>query len=263
MKISTLLSGTALSVAAVTASFAADLPVRGPAVAPAPMFVAAPYWAGPYLGVNMGVMHSQTRAAYSNFYDDATGEDLGVGKHNSFGGLVGVTAGYNFQAGNMVYGIEGDIGGVFGSKSDELLYRSSDYNNSTSAQTRALATLRARLGIASGASLFYVTAGAAAVQQKLSIIGNYYAPDGKYGSTSKWKFAPVAGVGIEHQLGGGWTAKVEGLYVFETKQSVNSSFSSEGYGKTFAAKSSHAVVRFGLNYIFGAPAAAGPVLARY
>ena len=63
-------------------------------------------------------------------------------------------------------------------------------------------------------------------------------------------------------LGGGWSAKVEGLYVFGKSQSVTHYYENDptDYGKRFSTKASSAVVRFGVNYRFGG---ASPVVARY
>ncbi len=263
MKISTLLSGTALSIAAVGASFAADLPLRNAPLAPAPIFLAAPTWAGFYVGVNLGVVHTKTQAGLG-WYDYAYTPSVGYDSEQSattFGALAGLTAGYNFQNGMFVYGVEADIGGVFNGKSTGSI----PYTVTGTAETRGLGTLRVRAGIASGATLFFLTAGAAAVDHKISV--DSLTDTSKSGSSSKWKWAPVAGAGIEHQLGGGWTAKVEGLYVFETKTTLlgadrcTNSWC-QPYGKAFRTKTDHAVLRFGVNYRFGA-AVEGPVLARY
>ena len=123
------------------------------------------------------------------------------------------------QSGNIVFGLEADLGGVFGSKATS--HDTYNYSTAGDRQTQGLGTIRARVGIASGASLFYITAGAAAVRTKLTAYEMYDNYPGKTGSKSQWKWAGVGGAGIEHQLGGGWSAKVEGLYVFPTSSSVN------------------------------------------
>lgn len=262
--INKLLAGTAMAIVPAVA-MAADLPVRS--VAPAPVFVAAaPTWGGFYVGANFGVMWSQAENTFDSSYLDgasvvAYGNNYRGTSSSNFGGLAGVTAGYNFQSGMMVFGLEADIGGVFGTKANSHEYY--QYETGGDRSTQALGTIRARAGIASGASLFYLTAGVAAVRTKLSVYDLYDNYPGKTGSKSEWKWAGVGGAGIEHQLGGGWSAKVEGLYVFPTTSTIRTFDTNEEYGKSFKAKTSHAIVRFGVNYRFGASASAAPVVARY
>lgn len=251
--INKLLAGTAMAVVPAVA-MAADLPVRGPA--PAPVFVqAAPTWGGFYVGANFGLAWTSAK----NFQDNVSlcgnslcGWESDDQNGSGVGGLAGLTAGYNFQSGNFVYGLEADIAGVWGGK-----VKNSNYNQELS--TRAVATIRARLGIASGATLFYLTGGVAAVNQKLA--SDVGCSDCNYsGSSTEWNWAGVVGAGIEHQLGGGWSAKVEALYIpnVETNRSVRPF----GVSKGFRAESDIGIVRFGVNYRFGA-AAAAPVVARY
>ncbi len=257
MKISQLLTGTALTVIASGAAMAADLPGRAAAPSPAPVFVAA-NWSGAYVGVNVGMVATRTPGTVFDLYSDGTTgyEAQPAAKGDSgHGALAGLTAGYNFQSGNLVYGVEADVGGIFG---DKVVGTQGD-EGFAKAQTKALATLRARVGLSTGATLYYLTAGVAGVQQKLSVGSNN--DSAKAGSSSKWKIAPVAGAGVEQQLGGGWSAKVEGLYIFQTKNNLNGPMSG-GSSKAFSTKSSHVVVRVGVNYSFGAQSN-GPILARY
>ena len=75
---------------------AADMAVK----APPPTVSVAPYnWSGLYVGGNFG-------GAW-------TSGNLNIPGNNFYGGLTefigGVQAGYNFQAGNFLYGVEGDF----------------------------------------------------------------------------------------------------------------------------------------------------------
>jgi len=116
-RIFSLLAATALSMAAVSAVSAADLPVR--TAPPAPIFQAVPVftWTGFYVGGNLG-------AGWRNDDNDPvilTGPGVP-------GGLVGGTLrfdnnddatftgggqiGYNYQIGSFVIGAEADIQGI-------------------------------------------------------------------------------------------------------------------------------------------------------
>src|SRR5437870_4720407 len=88
----------ALIVAALTgAAGAADLPGRyPPPVMKAPVYSPMYNWTGFYLGLNGGGAWGHTS------WDHAGGFDVS-------GGLVGGTAGYNWQTGQFVFGLEGDI----------------------------------------------------------------------------------------------------------------------------------------------------------
>ena len=82
---------------AATNAMAADLPRAMPPTR-APAFVPAFYsWNGFYLGINGGGAFG--RSDWSAFGGDT----------NVSGGLIGVTAGYNWQSGQWVFGLEGDI----------------------------------------------------------------------------------------------------------------------------------------------------------
>src|SRR6201999_3405809 len=83
----------ALMAGVATSAFAADLPTRKAPPAPAPIYVAPAFtWTGFYLGVNGGY---------------GVGND-GKSFGNVDGGMVGGTAGYNYQLGQIVLGVEGD-----------------------------------------------------------------------------------------------------------------------------------------------------------
>ena len=123
-----------------------------------------------------------------------------------------------------------------------------------------LATARAKLGIVSGRTLFYVTGGGAAGRVKLFDTTCY--PGCIFSQTadvSKTKIGWTAGGGIEFALSERWTIKGEYLHVDLGRQQTYSSLLP---GVTLAYFHNHRmsvdVGRIGLNYRFG-----GPVVARY
>ena len=92
---------TAASLALIGGgALAADLPQPGPAPASAPLPLTD--WRGPYVGgfVGGGLGAFSTRAGASG----ASGSGFGI--------VSGALAGYNWQSGTWVYGIEGDIGSI-------------------------------------------------------------------------------------------------------------------------------------------------------
>jgi hypothetical protein len=112
-------------------------------------------WSGLYGGVNAGA-GAFTGMAMDWGYD-ALDEPDGDIDLNGFAGLAGVQAGYNWQSGNAVYGVEADWAWT-GFDEEWLHYDGDDY---VKAQMDWLATLRGRLGLAAGNALGYVTGGLA------------------------------------------------------------------------------------------------------
>jgi outer membrane immunogenic protein len=197
---------------------AADLPRRHTMPAKAPMMYEAPYnWTGLYVGINGGGGwgHSDIAAPFSS------------GSYNTSGGLVGGTLGYNWQAGQAVFGIEGDI--------DWTHLRGNGACAGTSCETRNdwLGTARGRIGYAFDRVMPYVTGGAA--------FGNIKASAAGIGSASESKAGWTVGGGLEAAIAGPWTAKVEYLYVDLGR---GASF----LGADTAFKTN--IVRAGLNYRF-------------
>jgi outer membrane immunogenic protein len=161
-------------------SSAADL---GPAPykAPAPVWVAPVFsWTGFYAGVNGGYEWGTT--------------NFGIGDFGSDGWLFGGTLGYNWQTGNWVWGLEGDI----------------DYSSAKASiaccelKSQWLGTIRGRVGYAWDRFMPYITGGGAAGDVKMSTAG---------GSESDTKFGWTLGGGVEWAFAGPWSAKLEYLYV--------------------------------------------------
>ena len=90
-----------LALAATTGmALAADIPRQMPPTK-APAYVAPYYnWTGLYLGINGG--YGWGRSSWDGF---------GSGTFGTSGGLIGVTAGYNWQmpGGPWVFGLEGNV----------------------------------------------------------------------------------------------------------------------------------------------------------
>ena len=90
---------TALALATtMTAANAADLAHRQRMPTKAPAYEPAYNWTGFYVGINGG-------GAFGN---SDLSNALGSTSYDLSGGLAGGTVGYNWQAGRLVYGLEGD-----------------------------------------------------------------------------------------------------------------------------------------------------------
>ena len=156
-----------VAFAAMTATAgAADLARRGPYYpAPAPVYVPIYNWTGFYIGVNGG-------GGFGSSNWDSTGS------RDVSGGLIGGTIGYNYQFGQVVAGIEGDVdcSGINGTT-----------NNSCPPGCKTsntwLATVRGRLGYAADRFMPFITGGAAFGNIEASIPGLAQTSSGNSGWT--------------------------------------------------------------------------------
>ena len=176
------------TIALVGPGTAADLPRRyDPVVPAAPVYTTVNAWSGFYVGINGGGDWGHSRWSSTN------GFDLN-------GGMVGATAGYNWQYFQWVFGLEGDIdwtdikgntvvGCPFGCQTSNTW----------------LSTVRGRVGFSFDRFLPYLTGGLAVGDIRASV-------PGFVGSTSTEAGWTVGG-GVEVALYRNWSAKVEYLHV--------------------------------------------------
>jgi outer membrane immunogenic protein len=202
---------------------AADLsrPAPAPYYKAPPAFV--PYnWTGFYVGINGG------GAIGSSSWNSN-------GSRNISGGLVGGTVGYNYQIGQAVWGVEGDIdwadiNGTATNATCPLGCKTSD---------TWLSTVRGRLGYAADRFMPFVTGGLA--------VGDIRASTPGFGTASATNAGWTIGGGLEAALVQNWTAKVEYLYV--DLGNFNCGVSC-GAGVTNNVSFHTNVLRAGLNYRF-------------
>lgn len=172
-------TGLLVSIVAGTGSaIAADLPVKAPQIAAPPVYLSD--WAGFYIGVNGGGGWGHTK--FDFFSEDNT---------TFSGGLVGGHAGYNWQSGSVVAGLEADFDGADIKKTDAFALEQ---------KTNELASARARLGYLFVPSLLaYGTAGAGWGHTTLTDTdGSLTGTVGASAAVSQ--FGWVAGGGLEYKL---------------------------------------------------------------
>jgi outer membrane immunogenic protein len=133
------------------------------------------------------------------------------------GAAAGLQAGYNWQSGNWVAGLEGDWDWTHQTDSISISGGTPATNINGGGLTIAptlqwLATLRGRLGYTRDSWLWYVTGGGAwgglAEADSLSLSPTT-VPASFTHALGGW----TAGVGVEKDLGGHWSAKLEYLYI--------------------------------------------------
>ena len=188
---SVLLTTISLLAFTATAAVAADLPRQMPARAPAAYVPVGYNWTGFYLGVNGG--YAWGRSHWDNF----------GGRSEPQGGMVGGTAGYNWQAmgSPWVFGLEGDIDWT------NIKSTFTNINCPFGCETKNtwLGTVRGRVGYAWDRVMPYVTGGLA--------VGDIQATPLGFGNVNETKLGWAVGGGVEAALTGNWTAKLEYLHV--------------------------------------------------
>ncbi|MDA9437376.1 outer membrane protein [Bradyrhizobium sp. CCBAU 51627] len=220
---------SACLLALTGAASAADLAAR-PYVK-APVAMASVYnWTGFYLGLVGG----------------GAWEDSGSPRMQ--GGFVGGTAGYNWQTGNVVFGVEADgaWADVSASATGATVVPGFGVVTTTaSSKTDALGTVRGRIGYAVNNVLFYGTGGYAWIDNKITL-----SALGVSASDSKWHSGWTVGAGVEAFIAPQWSIKGEYLY---------RSLGGETYfGALPTGTLNLHTVQLGVNYHFN-----GPVVAKY
>jgi outer membrane immunogenic protein len=213
------------ALALMPSANAADLSVAPLYKAPpAPPVTPAYNWSGFYIGLNGG-------GGWGHSYWDSSATGI-----NTSGAVAGGTAGYNYQIGNAVLGVEGDIdwANLKGSSTSTLCPAGCSTSDSW------LSTVRGRLGYAFGGVLPYVTGGLAAGDIQASSPGFPGATADRAGWT--------AGGGIEFALPGNWTAKAEYLHVDLGR--FNCGVNCNGLPTDNVSMHDN-LVRAGINYRFG------------
>lgn len=259
------LIGAVSAIAFIQAASAADLPIRAPAIAPAPVPVFS--WSGCYIGGNVGAasLHSDfvTIVDPGNHFGlqanvNAVGA-AGTGSDHDIGFIGGGQVGCNWQfAPNWVFGIEGDFNGltseaeVIGNAATTL--GPASVTNSLKASW--LATVRPRIGYAFDSSLVYMTGGVAFAHFKFA--QTYSEPNWPaYGNSeaSKTITGWTIGAGYEYAFTGNWSVKLEYLYAQFDSTILNDwlMVTSTGTSNMFHGTASGFdmnIVRVGLNYRF-------------
>jgi outer membrane immunogenic protein len=221
-----------------------------------------------YLGGNIGSGIGRDRNAFT-FTSVGTSTELFDLSPDGFNG--GIQAGYNWQAGNWVFGLEADIQG------------SSQRDNRACVQTCNplfapiifaaydatlpwFGTARGRIGYSVGSTLFYATGGYAYGSVKTKIATSFLGNPAN-AEISSTRGGWTVGGGIETPftflasvLGNNWTSKTEYLYVDLGTQTGTFTFP-VGAATVIAINSTQVhehIFRTGLNYHFNSP-----VVAKY
>jgi outer membrane immunogenic protein len=222
-------------------------------------------WAGFYLGVHGGYGWKENDFAF------ARGAGMALGGINSKGWVAGGQAGYNWQYGRVVGGLEADfsVANIKGN-SDPFVFPGGARIDTLSDNVRYLGTARGRVGwLPFDNVLLYGTAGPAwervnRTESRTDIV----TPSSVFftaTTTARDHFGWVAGAGVETVLwNSNWIARLEYLhYDFGTVESTSTRSSTDPAVVGSADRGGRQtidVVRAGFSYKF---APDGPIVARY
>jgi outer membrane immunogenic protein len=222
------------AAAAMPGAQAADMPTK------APRYIEpAANWSGWYIGAHAGAAWQKTDVTTnSSVYDGYSYIPNPNASFSKSGFIGGGQIGYNWQHGNFVFGLEGDISGLSGRASADVTgYDALTY----SSKIRWLSTVRGRFGLAVGDTMAYMTAGVAFGGVKNSV--SFTDCCASY-SNSKTKTGWTVGGGVEHMLSRNWTVGLEGLFVDLGRSTVDVD------GDSFQFANQAIIGRLKLNYKF-------------
>ncbi|HEY7661554.1 MAG TPA: outer membrane beta-barrel protein [Xanthobacteraceae bacterium] len=267
-----LLATTAFVVLAAASANAADL--ARPAYAPPPP---AYSWTGMYWGANIGYGWGSSKfdaALNATTLGGTALASTAISESQKIDGVIGgVQSGYNYQFGGWVWGWETDFqasgqkgGSTFaGVATVPAIALAVPYTVTTDHKLEWFGTARSRLGFLwSPNVLVYGTAGVAYGQVKDSAAINLTTAGGAVTANAlatfkDWKAGWTAGAGIESTWGGGWSWKLEYLYIDlgKTEHTAAAALNVTGVGTVLATTANQTfrttdnVVRLGLNYKWG------------
>lgn len=244
---------------------AADMEPKAAPVYKAPAMTPAYSWTGFYVGGTAGGAWgsfdptTSTVFTSTGFFDPTSPPAIaavGAQRIKPAGVTGGIEAGYNWQTGPVVFGLEADFGyfGLRGNASGTGVYpccAPNTFTVSSSAKTDWLFTARPRIGIANNNWLFYVTGGAAVTD----LHGNFTFTDTfgatESGSISSTRVGWTAGAGVEAGLWDHWTLKAEYLFVDFGTVSITSTNLNVGDNPfTHSVSLKANIARVGVNYRF-------------
>jgi outer membrane immunogenic protein len=177
---------------------AADFPMRQVPFQNAPGI--PDNWTGFYLGANGGPAWSHP--CWTSV--PAVGAPLAEGCHNALGGVAGGQAGFNWQLGPLVLGVEaqGDWAWLGAGNVSQAFPANTNHT-----KVGALIDVTGRVGYIWGATLLYVKGGGAWVRDSYNAAVT--ATGVVVGSASETRSGWIAGIGAEWNLTRNWSVAVE------------------------------------------------------
>lgn len=231
----TWLGGVAISAlllaAPLSSAGAADLAYKAPTPPPPPAWSWTGFYIGLQGGAGWGTVEDQVSSVQSCI-GGVCGPQIPVGfLQSSFdmsGMFGGATAGFNWQTGPVVLGVEGDFSGSNISGNSDCshsfgLGAMGGTSSTCKTEMNWFGTATGRVGLTADHALLYIKAGAAwAHFDHNAAIGTVLGGATLLsGTVSDTPVGFTFGTGLEYALWGGWSAKVEYDFMdFGNKQIV-------------------------------------------
>lgn len=236
----------------MVAALSATTALCGAALAADPVQDFEHDWSGFYIGAHVGYGGANVSGQYDiddmsagdTFEDDGTGPfDLDLE-----GFLGGGQVGYNWQSGSFVLGLEADI--TYTDWSDSITY--TDDDESVSAKTDFVGTLRGRAGVAMDNLLFFGTAGVALTDTRYTADDDASGDSGgtNHGSVKFKDIGLVVGGGAEYAIDESWSIKAEALYFMFNDKKDTGNLTSDSELGDYAALDDAWMARIGVNFHF-------------
>jgi outer membrane immunogenic protein len=266
------------------AAQAADMPLKAPPMAAPIMY----NWTGFYIGAHIGGAWAD-RNGHDRFDGDRCfwGEGSVCFDDNGFGRndgrfIVGGQVGFNYQVNQWVWGVEGQISALTNQDNDSacgfVTWGGTNHDHLFNCNNRGnwVATIAARLGVTFGQTgnwLLYVKGGGAFADARFGVRVRDDCPwafcnsDFAVSNNDNTRTGWMIGTGLEYGAWGNWSWKLE--YNFMDFGHRNIHFDNAVLScdctiiRDLDADLKISVVKFGLNYRFGAAPVAAPVAARY
>lgn len=239
-------------------------------------------WDGVFIGGSFGGSwlssspHGQsaqiTKRGYSAFGQTFTGGFESVGDTSATNVIGGLQAGFNWQSGRNVFGVEGDFSwlgknnaNAGGNVSLSQVGYPNNYTGTTFRESRvnAVATFRGRFGYDFNGTMPYITMGLAVGQIKSAWSFNTayagtFAGVATRAAAQKTSWEPgfVVGGGVEQKLTRNWSVRADVQWMrFATQKIDNPIFNATyggvtGNGGTINFQNSLTIARLGINYRF-------------
>lgn len=197
------------SLLAGSQAYAADMYRGGGSLKDSPdLLPVSPVWRGLYAGGHIGGAWGNVDVSntYTYIQDPTVDSSLGAS-----GVIGGGQIGYNLQSGNLVYGLEADLGVLDLSGSSTVQLQGGTRPPLSVKYTTSggfYGDITGRLGYASGRTLFYAKGGAAFLNVDFDThYTGKYAEFDYQDSDTFWGW--TIGGGVEYKLRPGWSLKVE------------------------------------------------------
>lgn len=216
-------------------AMAADMPVKAPPMAP-PQWS----WQGFYLGAFAGGMFG---------YDSTARNDTTqVVNTRTSGGTVGGLAGFNYQAGMVVLGLEGDLGWANANGSTNYISATSGAPEIETDHSSYSGHARARLGFAFGQYLPFIAGGAAFTNNQVTL--QHLAPLRPAQSITDNLVGGSIGAGLDAMFTQNWVGRVEYIFDFYGQQTFGFNAATAGEFSDRLVTTQQQTVRAALIYKF-------------